>query len=159
MAVADVDNDGDLDLYVTNRGPNVLYLNEGGGRFRIARDCGAEDPGWSAAASFADFDRDGLVDIYVANYLEFQRRPSKRRGSTSCAYKGRPIFCGPGGLDPSPDSLFLNLGRGRFRELGCSSVGFPWTPRRAGDARRWARLNCTKGAISKDGSNSMEMLL
>ena len=117
VAVADVDNDGDLDLYVTNRGPNVLYLNEGGGRFRIARDCGAEDPGWSAAASFADFDRDGLVDIYVANYLEFQRRPSKRRGSTSCAYKGRPIFCGPGGLDPSPDSLFLNLGRGRFRDV------------------------------------------
>jgi hypothetical protein len=117
VAVADVDNDGDLDLYVTNRGPNVLYLNQGDGAFVMARDCGAEDPRWSTAASFADFNGDGLVDLYVANYIEFERDSSKRRGISSCSYKGQPIFCGPGGLDPSPDSLFLNLGKGKFRDV------------------------------------------
>jgi hypothetical protein len=116
-AVADVDNDGDLDLYVTNMGPNVLFLNRGGGRFDRAARSGAEDSGWGAGASFADFDRDGLVDLYVANYLRFDRATAKRRGDPSCQYKGVAIFCGPGGLEPEADVLFRNVGGGRFHDV------------------------------------------
>ena len=114
--VADVDNDGDLDLYVTNRGPNVLYLNRGDGVFEPASRSGSEDPRWSTSASFADLDRDGLVDLYVANYVAFSRDRVKPRSSGACTYKGAAIFCGPGGLDAEPDSLFVNQGGGRFRD-------------------------------------------
>jgi hypothetical protein len=115
-AAADVDNDGDLDLYVTNHGPNVLYLNRGDGTFEPAPLSAAQDPGWGAGASFADFDGDGLVDLYVANYIVFDRRTAKRRGEPACLYKGLPIFCGPGGLEPAHDTLLINGGGGRFRE-------------------------------------------
>lgn len=115
-AAADVDNDGDTDLYVTCWGPNALFLNRGDGTFERRADSGAEDPRMSASASFADFNRDGLVDLYVANYVEIDRTSAKRRGDPACSYKGVPIFCGPGGLTPAPDSFFLNRGGGRFED-------------------------------------------
>src|SRR2546425_1132601 len=116
VAVADVDNDGDLDFYVTRWGPNALYLNRGDGTFEKAKSSGAEDPEhWGSSASFADFNRDGLVDLFVANYVEFDREKTKRRGDPSCVYKGVPIFCGPGGLNPAPDSFFINEGSAHFR--------------------------------------------
>jgi hypothetical protein len=117
VAVADVDNDGDLDLFVANYGPDVLYLNRGDGSFDEARGSGVEDPGWGSSAAFADVNGDGLVDLYVANYLEFDRRKVKRRGEEPTSlYKGFPIFRGPVGLPPAPDSLFLNLGGAKFRD-------------------------------------------
>lgn len=113
--VADIDNDGFLDLYITNWGPNVLYRNRGDGTFEHLRDSGTEDPLWSSSAVMADFNRDGLVDIYVANYVKFEFDPKKKRGAPECVYKGVPIFCGPGGLVPAPDSLFIALGNGKYR--------------------------------------------
>ena len=113
--VGDIDSDGDLDLYVTNRGPNVLYLNRGDGTFE--RSPGVADPGWSISASFADFDRDGLLDIYVANYIDFRHEEAFSRRSGRCQYKGQPIFCGPGGLRPQADTLYLNRGDGRFEDV------------------------------------------
>ena len=68
-AVGDYDNDGDLDLYVTYWGPNVLYRNDGE-RF-AAVELGVEDDGWGASAAFGDVDADGFLDLYVANYLVF----------------------------------------------------------------------------------------
>ena len=115
-AVADFDNDGFLDLYVTNWGPNVVYRNRGDGTFQRMERTGAEDPRWTISACVADFNRDGLVDIFAANYVEFEFDPSKKRGVPECYYKGVPIFCGPGGLKPSPDSLFINEGNFRFRD-------------------------------------------
>ena len=112
-AVADIDNDGLLDLYVTNRGPNVLYRNTGGGRFKRVEESGAEVPAWSTSASFADFDSDGLVDLYVANYLRFDDSAAGR----NCEYKGLSIFCGPGGMEPEADVLLKNEGGGRFRDV------------------------------------------
>jgi hypothetical protein len=116
VAVADADNDGLLDLYLANWGPNALYRNRGGS-FERVQDSGAEDSRWSTSASFADFDRDGLVDLYVANYVELRLDPAKRRGSAACVYKGVPVFCGPGGLEPAPDTLYRNLGSCRFRDV------------------------------------------
>ncbi len=120
VACADVDNDGDLDVYVANQGVNRLFLNRGGGRFEGAKSFGAEDPRWSAAASFADFDRDGLVDLFVANYVEFDRGKTKKRGDVSCSYKGQRIFCGPGGLVPARDGVYRNLGGGKFRDVSAA---------------------------------------
>ena len=112
-AVADIDNDGLLDLYVTNRGPNVLYRNTGGGRFKRLEQSGTEVPAWSTSASFADFDADGLVDLYVANYLRFDKSAAGR----NCEYKGLSIFCGPGGMEPEADVLLKNEGGGKFRDV------------------------------------------
>ncbi len=129
VAVADIDNDGHLDLHVTNLGPNVLYRNLGDGRFERLRHSGAEHPGWGAGASFADFNRDGLVDIYLANYVEFDRAETTPRSAGKCLYKGVPVFCGPGGLRPAHDVLLLNLGGGRFRDASEA-----WGVRAAGAA-------------------------
>jgi hypothetical protein len=115
-AAADVDNDSDLDLYVTRWGPNALYLNRGDGTFERARESGAEDPGMSTSSSFGDFDGDGLVDLYVANYVELDPKTAKKRSDGTCLYKEVPVFCGPGGLRAAPDSLYINLGGGRFRD-------------------------------------------
>ena len=113
-SVADVDGDGNLDLYVTNYGPNVLYLGRGDGRFERVNS-GAEGISWSASASFGDFDRDGHVDLYVANYVEFTPRPEQNRASGSCTYRNVSIFCGPGGLEGAHDALYLGRGDGTFR--------------------------------------------
>lgn len=115
-SVADVDGDGHLDIYVANWGPNALYLGRGDGTFGRVKESGAEDPGWSSSACLADFNGDGWLDIFVANYVEFRRDPRKKRGVPECVYKGVPIFCGPGGLTPAADSLFLGVGGGRFRD-------------------------------------------
>ena len=69
-AVADYDNDGDPDLYITNYGPNVLYRNEGGA-FAPAK-AGVDLDGWSTSATFGDYDLDGDLDLYVAQYLDFE---------------------------------------------------------------------------------------
>ena len=115
--VADVDDDGHFDLYVTNMGPNVLYRGRGDGTFERVASSGAEDPRWSQTACFADFDGDRRVDLYVSNYLRFDADPRKKRGTDRCVYKGMPIFCGPGGLVAAPDSIFHNEGGGKFRDV------------------------------------------
>ena len=74
IAVGDYDNDGDPDLYLTNFGHNRLYRNNGDGRFtdvtRAAGD-GVDDPRWSTSATFSDYDADGDLDLFVANYVDF----------------------------------------------------------------------------------------
>jgi hypothetical protein len=115
-SASDVDNDGDLDLFVANYGPDVLYQNRDHGRFEERADSGVEDPRWGSSCAFGDVNADGQVDLYVANYLEFDPAKVHRRGDPACTYKGEPVFCGPGGLPASPDSLFINLGGGRFRD-------------------------------------------
>ncbi len=120
-AAADVDNDGDQDLFVANFGPDVLYLNRGNGTFEEKTGAGVEDPRWGSSCSFADVDGDGLVDLFVANYLEFDRASVRRRGEDpACVYKGFPIFCGPGGLPAAHDSLFLNRGGAKFADASDS---------------------------------------
>ncbi len=117
-AVGDVENDGDLDLYVANLGPDELWINNGNGTFTAAgASSGANDPGWGSSAAFLDYDRDGLVDLFVVNYLVFDRTKVAPRGPGSCVYKGQQILCGPVGLPPAQCTLYRNLGQAKFEDV------------------------------------------
>ncbi|MEZ5440143.1 MAG: VCBS repeat-containing protein [Lysobacterales bacterium] len=121
MATGDYDNDGRIDLYLANFGANQLWRNvstDGQIRFEQQTEVAAvDDPRWSTSASFVDIDDDGWLDLYVANYVNFSldRHRACRSGS------GRPDFCGPNAYDGEPDSLFRNLGNGRFEDISRAS--------------------------------------
>lgn len=124
VAVGDVDGDGWEDLYVTCYGPNVLLRNEagpdGGRHFRdVSAEAGVADPSWSSSATFADLDADGDLDLFVVNYLEFDPAdPPDRFGK---AYRGVPVMGGPLGTRAQPDTLYENLGDGRFRDISAAA--------------------------------------
>jgi hypothetical protein len=115
-ALGDVDNDGDLDLFLGNFGADALYLNLGGGRFEDATAAsGLGHPAWSTSACFLDYDRDGNLDLYVATYLNFD--PLK-----ACTDRaGNPEFCGPTAYRGLPDLLYRGRGDGTFTEVGATA--------------------------------------
>jgi hypothetical protein len=116
--VADYDNDGDLDLYVTNLGADELWENQNGESFKaVGGISGANDPGWGASCAFVDYDLDGLVDLFVVDYLEFDRDKVKPRGPDSCDYVDQKILCGPKGLPRVSSVLYRNLGDGKFEDV------------------------------------------
>jgi hypothetical protein len=116
VCVADVNNDGFQDVYVTAIGRNVLWRNTGERRFLPTGE--ASDARWSTGCAFGDYDRDGNVDLYVANYLRFDPATVPRRGETSCGrFMNIVAFCGPRALTPESDALYRNTGNGRFRDV------------------------------------------
>ena len=119
VCVADYDNDGFQDLYVTAYGPNELFRNKGNGTFTaVAERAGVGDAHWSTNCAFGDYDRDGYVDLYVANYLAFDEKTIPKRGSSSvCQYLGVDVMCGPRGLPGEADALYRNNGDGTFRDV------------------------------------------
>jgi enediyne biosynthesis protein E4 len=126
VSAADYDNDGFVDLYLTNLGPDVLYRNNGDGTFAdVTEKAGIRAPGWSSSAAFGDFDRDGHLDLYVASYLDVgpDKLPEGRAGG-SCAYLGVPVLCGPRGLPGARDLYFHNDGDGTFTEASEASGAF-----------------------------------
>ena len=118
----DIDNDGDPDLFVTGFGANTLYRNNGDGTFRdVTSESGLGDGLWSTGAALADYDRDGWLDLAVVRYVMFHPlKPPER--TPLCTYRGLEVQCGPRGLPGTEDSLFRNLGKGKFEDVS-SNVG------------------------------------
>jgi hypothetical protein len=119
VCVGDYDNDGNEDLFVTYYGHNILYHNDGKGHFTdVTRKAGLPVDGerWSTGCSFFDYDRDGHLDIAVANYVSFDPKTTPQ-ASNACAFKGLPVVCGPRGLPGGRNILYRNLGDGTFKDV------------------------------------------
>jgi hypothetical protein len=121
VTVGDYNNDGFEDLFCTYYGQNVLYRNNGDGTFTdVTRQAGlTNDPHrWGAGCSFVDYDRDGKLDLFVSNYLQFDFATVKAPGSNAaCTWKNIPVMCGPRGLPPGYHSLYHNNGDGTFTDV------------------------------------------
>jgi hypothetical protein len=121
VCAGDYDNDGWIDLFVTYYGRNVLFRNRGGARFEdVTRAAGLETTSvrWGSGCTFIDTDRDGLLDLFVANYLRFDLETAPEPGEgANCTWKGIPVNCGPKGLPTDTNLLFHNEGSGRFTDV------------------------------------------
>jgi hypothetical protein len=119
VAVADYDNDGKLDLFVTGYGGNVLYRNLGNCKFEdVTEKAGLRAGGFSSGAAWGDYDRDGNVDLFVARYTHVDAAHMPQFGSNKyCRFKGVLVQCGPWGLEGESDFLYHNRGDGTFEEV------------------------------------------
>jgi enediyne biosynthesis protein E4 len=123
VAVADYDNDGWPDIYVSNYGKNRLYHNNHDGTFTdVAEKAGVALNGWSTGPTWGDYDRDGLLDLFVPGYVKYDLDHPVLAGqgglpAGSCQYRGVDIFCGPLGLVGESDHLFHNNGDGTFTDV------------------------------------------
>jgi hypothetical protein len=121
VTVGDYNSDGFEDLFVTYYGENVLYRNNGDGTFTdVTKQAGLIQPGnlWGSGCTFLDYNRDGHLDLFVANYvdLDFKTLP-KPGGAAYCIWKGIAVNCGPRGLKPPHNYLFRNNGDGTFTDV------------------------------------------
>ena len=113
-ACADYNNDGNVDLYVTNFGANVLYRNNGDGTFTdVTMSAGVGDPGWSSSACFLDYNTDGHLDLFVVNYLVY----SLDVPYLPCGEDGTQTYCHPSLFEGAPDTLYRNNGDGTFTDV------------------------------------------
>ena len=111
-ATGDYDNDGDVDLFVTNFGPDVLYRNDDGAFHDVTAVSGLADPRWTTSASWLDYDRDGWLDLVVVAYADFTVATNKRCFHAS----GKRDYCGPDAYPPLPARLWRNRGDGTFED-------------------------------------------
>lgn len=112
VAVGDVDNDGDLDVFVTNWGPDRLFRNDGNARFTdVTEESGIAGPHWGASAGFCDVDGDGWLDLFVTNYVDYD--PKRDVGLDAAR---RPEYPGPERLKGVSDQIYRGVGLGRFED-------------------------------------------
>jgi enediyne biosynthesis protein E4 len=120
VAVADFDNDGWDDIYVTGYGGNALYRNLGNCKFEDVTDkAGLRVGGFSTGAAWGDFDRDGHVDLFVPRYvfIDINKLPEFGSNDKFCRFRGVMVQCGPWGLPGESDFLFRNRGDGTFQDV------------------------------------------
>jgi hypothetical protein len=145
VCVGDYDNDNYEDLFITYWGKNVLYKNNGNGSFSdVTKKAGlsANATRWGSGCTFIDYDRDGKLDLFVANYLKFDiaNTPEPGKGA-NCTWKGVPVNCGPKGLPTDTNLLYHNNGDGTFTDVSESS----------GVAKVQGRYSMTATTLDFDG--------
>src|SRR3954471_15534705 len=125
ITVGDYDNDGFDDLFVSYYGHNVLYHNNGDGTFTdVSAQAGVAGAGtaWGAGCAFLDYDRDGHLDLFVANYVNFDPEKAPRPGDSAyCRYNEIPVPCGPLGFAGGTNLLYRNRGDGTFADVSAQS--------------------------------------
>ena len=124
VCIGDYDNDGYEDLFVTYFGKNVLYHNNGNGTFTdVSEKAGVDGNGkrWNTGCAFVDYDRDGKLDLFVANYIDLDLATAPVPESGPCLYKGVMVACGPPGLLGGKNILYHNNGDGTFTDVSESS--------------------------------------
>jgi hypothetical protein len=120
VCVGDYDNDGWDDLFVTYFGKNVLYHNHGDGTFTdVSQKAGVAGKGtrWNTGCAFVDYDRDGRLDLFVANYIDLDLATAPVPESGPCLYKSVMVACGPPGLQGGKNILYHNNGDGTFTDV------------------------------------------
>lgn len=122
VAIADYDNDGWPDIYVSNFGKNRLYHNNHDGTFTdVAEKAGVTLGNWSTGATWGDYDGDGRLDLFVPGYVHYDmaNQPAShgQGGTTLCQFRGEEVMCGPRGLKGEGDHLFHNNGDGTFTDV------------------------------------------
>ena len=120
IAVADFDNDGKLDMFVTGFGGSALYRGLGNCKFEdVTEKAGVQGSGFMTGAAWADYDRDGFVDLFVARYvhLDIDKLPEFGSNEKFCRFKGILVQCGPWGMEGESDLLYHNRGDGTFEEV------------------------------------------
>ena len=128
--VGDYNNDGRDDLFVTYYGQNALYRNDGNGKFTdVTEPAGLMQPGpkirWNTGCTFVDYDRDGNLDLFVANYVDFDLKTAPVPEDGPCTYKGILVACGPPGLRGGKNILYHNNGDSTFADV--SEKSGMWT--------------------------------
>jgi enediyne biosynthesis protein E4 len=121
VTVGDYNNDGFEDIFVTGWPENILYRNNGDGTFTdVTNEAGLHHDGirWGTGCTWVDYDRDGKLDLFISNYLKFDRQTIPPAGKAiSCNWKGIPVLCGPRGLEQESPMLYHNNGNGTFTDV------------------------------------------
>jgi hypothetical protein len=118
--VGDYDNDGYDDLFVSYYGQPILYKNHGDGTFTdvtVKAGLAQKRTRWNSGCAFVDYDKDGHLDLFVANYIDFDLTTAPLPEAAGCAYKGIPVACGPPGLEGGKNILYHNNGDGTFTDV------------------------------------------
>jgi len=120
VCIGDYDNDGFDDLFITYFGKNVLYHNNGDGTFTdVSEKAGVAGTKtrWGTGCAFVDYDRDGRLDLFVANYIDLDLATAPVPESGPCLYKSVMVACGPPGLNGGKNILYHNNGDGTFTDV------------------------------------------
>ena len=122
--VGDYNNDGWNDLFVSYYGQNALFRNNGNGTFKdVTKEAGLlqDRLRWNSGCTFLDYDKDGDLDLFVGNYIDFDVKTAPQPEDANCTYKGIQVACGPPGLEGGKNILYRNNGDGTFTDVTAKS--------------------------------------